>query len=346
MKKRAVTLVEVMIALCIFAGLSATVYYLMREASVKRARADARTKAQQETGRILSAMQQDFSQARMGTFDHFNVSAPKFGVSLPNEEATVTYLITPPKLVRKSTASRHQAEMILSDHLESLEIEKQAIASGQILVKVKLNVPVSGLPVSQAHHHEQNQLITMRADASKSFDKNWVDSGDFTVAAANTTAVAAGAGGDVNAGPSEGIQGAGGAIADMSAEKLEEKFVEIAGKIRELAQKLDDLDQSLADIPNSRLARGSYPENHFKGGYLKSAFTSVKTASQWKDLSYYQSLGISTCRVSDSFTSFYEGKKNIFDNGKNLVNLLKSPPFNKSNAAIAAIAGSANLSRF
>jgi len=343
------TLVEFVVAFGIFSILSVGVYFMLSDAGLKRSRVEAGTLAQKEMNLILSHLQQDLSQARDGTFATLNLAWPRFGITLPDQFATVTYLIQPPRLVRQTTATGHQAQMTLSEHVQSLTLTRPG-NPGQILVAVDLAVPVPGQPANQAQRLKQTKLITLRADNSQVFAKNWVDSGGMVTAQETTDTKAQNADAEANSVPDAPNIDVG-ALAAQGQAAIEEKFQEICAKLRELCDNLDTIDTSVSNLPNQRLIYNPETDilkEHPAGGVVKGMFMAVDSWSQWRPWNDYHAVAqqYGNEGLSSNFQGFFDSKRTIFENGRNLIDSLKQPPFNKTVAEIRSAVGASFYDRF
>jgi len=342
------TLVEIMVALVIFMGISTVVYYVIKDANYRRALGMSRTQAQTEGEKIYKALQDDLTKAVAGTFASLNEERPKFGITLPEGIATVSYTYEPPKLVRRSTAQNHQREMVLSTNLEKFSLTRSMGTPGQVLVEIVTRVKMDGMLDSQAQRFTQNQVITMRADASSQFDSHWVDTGRFVEETAAKGTVIAGVQEDLER-EIENIAVGAGAIAAASAEQVQEKLQEIIGKIGEISTNLDQINQNIADVPPRKLVgrEGHLFAGLSAGSRVKSAYCSMNKASDLNMATFEHIARDGDCSgLSDEFRSFYNGKQRMFESGKKLIDLLKGPPFKKTSAQIEALVGSTNYRRF
>jgi prepilin-type N-terminal cleavage/methylation domain-containing protein len=349
-KKQGVTLIEMMVAFVIFCGLSATVYYLMKDAAAKRALAHSRTIARQEAERILTTLQRDLSQAQAGVFGTLNTTQPEFGITLPEGIATVSYLFDPPRFIRRTTAPGHQAELVLSDHLNHFSLEKQ-VNEGQVLAEVEIKVRLETMLENQAVKFHQTQIITMRADASSRFDAHWVDGGGVALAQTGQSQVLAGIGGDFSD-PGEEILGNMAEVANRTEAELAAKTQEIVGKVRQIIEHLNGIDDSISQMPANRLvyndsnSSAGLPSILMAGANLKSTFRTIRNA---RDLNWGQFQGIAVSHgctsPSGEFQQFYNGKERMFNSGKRLLDILRAPPFNKTGGQLGQLVGP-DVSRF
>ncbi|NLI78065.1 MAG: prepilin-type N-terminal cleavage/methylation domain-containing protein [Candidatus Riflebacteria bacterium] len=353
MRTRAgVTLIEILVALFILTGVSGAIYFLVRDAGYRRGLALSRTQAQADAVKIFKALQEDLTRARAGTYAVLDVAAPEFGITLPEGPATVAYRYEPPRLVRTSTAPNQMRELTLSENLERFALTKSLGHPGQILVEIVTCVKMDGMTDAQAQRFTQNQVITMRADASQQFDSHWVDTGQFAAESAAQGSVIAGVAADTQA-DVENIS-VSSEFAAASAQQIEEKIQEIVGKLREIAGNLDEINRNIADVPPRKLiydpGRGSiedFQQQVIAGQEVKAAYVNMNTRSSLR-WDRFPAIAHNRGRrdVSGEFQSFYNGKARMFDSGKKLIDLLQGEPFKKTAGQIEGLVGSSVYRRF
>ncbi len=177
MKKRGTTLIEIMVGVVILSIISVPIYYLLKDASAKRALVTSRDYVKQEANKVFKLLENDLSQARKGTFKRVSDDVIEIKVRKPGKDDTkdvsLSYLYVAPDLIRRFEGQR----WLVSQHVADFVVSETPEA-GRLVVSLKMKAALDGIPEEQGPEYSQEKLIVMREDSSDELDKFWRDVGD------------------------------------------------------------------------------------------------------------------------------------------------------------------------
>ncbi len=178
MRKRGMTLVEMMVAFFILSLISVPLYYVMKDASYKGALVACKEEAKQESNKVLKILEHDLSQARRESFkqpsdDVYEIKVRKQGDD-KGDDVSLRYFYSKPDLKRIFDGKQWQ----VSDKVEEFNISTSPDAPGRLIVSLKTKSFFDGIKEGDAPVLAQEKMIVMREDAAFEKDKHWRDVGD------------------------------------------------------------------------------------------------------------------------------------------------------------------------
>lgn len=338
MKKRAVTLVEIMVAFFILGLISTTLYYVLKNASHKRAIVTCRQSAKRETTKILKLLESDLRQARLGSFKKIDENTIQIKVKKANskKDTKLEYVYDKPFLKRNFDGK----QWIVSDNLTKFDISPVPDSPGQLVAEIETSYASGGLREDEAQKNIQSQMIVMREDSAKQNDPYWRDVGNVSHFFKTQGSLLAGVKADakqlVQDFTSE-FENLAKDLDNMTAgqirkakEKLKASLGNINTKISEMDVKIDGLDsEAVFDMGKSGLSRlwggvsGRTKRLKKKAGQIKTALKNMKTKGElnWGKISSIA--GGDRDRLRKSVKEMYNAKSDIFEAGKSVVENMK-----------------------
>ena len=177
--RKAVTLVEVVVAFFILAMASGSLYYVLSAARYRSALASARDAAKNEVTRATRLIQSDFQQARLQSFEQVNQYVTRIKVrkeSDPDKDARLEYRYVEPFL-RRIVGNR---EWLVSENITKFNVQPVADSAGQIVVEIEASFAFDGIREDDTQKFSNSQLVTMREDANFANDPHWRDVGSVS----------------------------------------------------------------------------------------------------------------------------------------------------------------------
>lgn len=185
---RAVTLLELTIAILIFALLMGGMYSFLHQANTAGSRAFTRQDLVGQSNVIMKQIQEDFQVAASVTISMNPESAEIAIVQVfDNKESKVFYTWKKPELIRKVNFENRTSLHKFSNNVEKFLVEKKLrpsidsddvqAANEQVLVELGLSSWVPGDPKPLTH--EQHVMATMRNVSSVKYDPHWREVGNL-----------------------------------------------------------------------------------------------------------------------------------------------------------------------
>lgn len=192
-RRKAITLVELMIALGISALACISLYYVITEQMKQANLLEARNHIKQESNKIFKLLENDLSQAKKGTFsqktNEFSIRVRTKEVenlltSKSSNDALLKYTFKKPELRRAIIDGKNKREWLVSKSVESIEIEEPTPAQaktspGKLVVALTMKSNIIGVSAKNQPIYEQNKVIIMKEDATSVYDPNWLDVGSI-----------------------------------------------------------------------------------------------------------------------------------------------------------------------
>lgn len=250
MKKRGTTLIEIMVGVVILSIISVPIYYLLKDASAKRAIVTSRDYIKQEANKVFKLLENDLSQARKGTFKQASDEVVEIKVRKPGSDETqdvqLSYFYSAPDLYRRFdgkswVVSRNVADFVVSETPEA----------GRLVVSLKLKAALDGIPEDQAPEYAQEKLIVMREDSSEELDAFWRDVGDVNKFFATQGSVMAGVKEDAKALTQKFTSewsAAGADIANMTIGEIKKVKDELFKGLSDVEKQLGNIDKDILDL--------------------------------------------------------------------------------------------------
>ncbi|PKL50927.1 MAG: hypothetical protein CVV42_01105 [Candidatus Riflebacteria bacterium HGW-Riflebacteria-2] len=238
MKKRGTTLIEIMVGVVILSIISVPIYYLLKDASAKRAMVASRDYVKQEANKVLKLLENDLSQARKGTFKQVSDDVIEIKVRKPGKDDTkdvsLSYLYVAPDLIRRFEGQRWLVSRNVADFVVSETPE-----AGRLVVSLKVKAALDGIPEEQGPEYAQEKLIVMREDSSEELDAFWRDVGDVNKFFATQGSIMA------------GIKEDSKQLVQQFTGEFEEMLKDVKNMtVGELAKVKDELFNGLKDVEN------------------------------------------------------------------------------------------------
>ncbi|MBF0545859.1 MAG: prepilin-type N-terminal cleavage/methylation domain-containing protein [Candidatus Riflebacteria bacterium] len=331
MKNIGITLVEVLVAFFILTLISGGIFFLLREASLKNSISEARSIAKQEAGKILSVMQHDFAQAKLGSI---KVDEPgKIGLDIDSggRVEKIVYSWHSPKFYRTLAGK----EWLMSEHLENFLLTRQA--TGQYIVELETKVRIDGLTNDSAQSHSQNQMIVSREDSTSLIDPNWRDVGDVNGIMSTHGDLMGGIRDDMNM-VSQNFTNelkkikddAASATVDQIMEKTEQIRSTLFKNIENINSKIENLDGQIANMAEEGIINITH-KLFERTGRKKECAAKMRQilvgAKKSTDLKWDQIEAVANdygygSEVQSSFKSIFQAKKDLFGAGSEVIKTL------------------------
>jgi len=347
--RRGFSLVEIMVALGIFAIISLAMYNVLTAGNQAGMKAYTRNDMTLDANNLVKLMQIDFAVAASASV---NIKSDASEIKLQEHHGdkiqNVTYVWNKPKLYRKVEEPGTPTRLhILTNNLSEFKVEKKPRPSGpseptdttseQVLIKLQLTARIPGS--TQDMVHEQHAMATMREVSSLKYDPNWREVGNLKGCFDTYGNLLQSIGEDakmlvedVAKTVDDAIKNAEEQVKDamnQPKENLEATKTQLKTALGEIKQgKLDvgaglkDIQQTVKDLPSSIFQRefkkiGTWGAS--KGDALKrvqNAFDSMKTVDQMD----YQKLvdAAKPFSLNEAFKGMFDSKR---DSLKQEVNL-------------------------
>lgn len=346
---RGFSLVEIMVALGIFAIISLAMYNVLTMGNKAGMKAYTRHDLTQDANNLVKLMQIDFAVAASASLSiKPNASEIKLQEHRGDKMQTITYVWNKPKLYRKIEESGSPSTLhILTNNLSEFSVEKKPRPSGpdestdttaeQVLIKLQLSAKIPGS--TQDLVHEQHAMATMREVSSLKYDPNWRDVGNLKGCFDTYGNVLQSIGEDAKAliedvskTVDDAIKNAEDQVKDaMNQPKanLEATKAQLASALKEVAQgKLDvsaglkDIEQNVKDLPSSIFQREAKKIGTWFGSKddalkrVQNAFSAMKTPEQMD----YQKLvdAAKPFALNEAFKGMFDSKKDSLKQELNL----------------------------
>lgn len=175
MKKRGITLTEIMIAIGIMSIVSVPIYYLLSDSQKKANISIARDNIKQEANKILTVLENDLSQARKGSFEqpdekNFTIKVRKS----EDKDVTLRYTLLESNLYRLLEDKR----WCVSSQVDRFEVTPSPDGNGKLVIGLGMKARHVGLNDDEQPTYEQEKLIVMMEDATEANDPFWREVGD------------------------------------------------------------------------------------------------------------------------------------------------------------------------
>ena len=183
-RRRAFTLVEVMIAIGLTAIVAVPLYYILSD-SYKRANITAaKNYIEQEANKVLKFLENDISQAKYGSFEvkgntismKVHIKKDNHGIYGAEKEdfPVLKYTFNKPKLHRYL----ENKCWLVSNQVESLKIKEPPADElkkdpGKRVIELVMKSNMIGIKDSEQPTYEQNKIVSIREYSAKDTTKNW-----------------------------------------------------------------------------------------------------------------------------------------------------------------------------
>jgi hypothetical protein len=339
MKRKGITLVEILVAFFILSLISTTFYYILKTASHKRAVITCREEAKREVGKILKILTNDLQQARLDSFENVDDEIIRIKVRKPDSDKDVKleYHYQKPFLRRKFMGK----VWMISENLEKFSVEKIPDSPGQLIVEVKSAFAFDGLKQDEAQIHEMSQMIVMREDAARATDPHWRDVGSVSQFFKTQGDLLAGIKSDAK----QVVQEVGNEfenmaedIKEMTIGQIEQAKIKLKSSLKNVENKILDIDTKIADLdPEAIFDMGSSGFSRVWGGVsgrtkrlkkkakkIKKALQDMKKKGEMNWSKIRSIAGGDKDRLRRTAKELFTAKSDIFNAGSEIIKSMKS----------------------
>ena len=333
MKKRGTTLIEIMVGVVILAIIAVPIYYLLHDASNKRAIVFSRDFVKQEANKVLKILELDLSQARKGTFKQVSDDVVEIKVRQvqgdEDKDVALSYLFVAPDLIRRFEGKR----WLVSKHVEDFAVSTTPEA-GRLVVSLKMKAALDGIAEEQGPEYAQEKLIVMKEDSSEELDAFWRDVGDVNKFFATQGSLMAGVKEDANQLTQQFTNtwsAAGADISKMTIGEITKVKDDLINGLKDVKKSLDGLDKDImglsADALYSRnFLGGMSSSKKRKARQVKEALAGMKTKGEmdWNKIKNIGGSGglFSSGMKTEAIKQMYNAKAELFNSGQQIVKQL------------------------
>ncbi len=329
MKKRGMTLIELMVAFFIMAIVSIPLYYLLKDSANKRAIVASKDFIKQEANKVLALLENDLSQARKGSFKQVSDDVIEIKVRKPGKDETkdvpLSYLYVKPDLVRRFEGK----QWMVCRNVEAFDVATTPDGPGRLVVSLKVKAGFDGLKEEEEPEYSQEKLIVMREDSSDELDKFWRDVGDVNKFFATQGSIMAG----VKADAKKLVQdftgefaAAGADITKMTAGEILKVRDELMNGLKEIKTAMGKLDTDILGLSADAMFKRNWLGNmsDSKKERAKNVREALAAMTQKGDLNWnkLKALGGSGFK-SGTVKEMFNAKSELFNSGQQIVNQLK-----------------------
>lgn len=329
MQKRGITLVEMMVATFILSMISVPLYYVLKDASHKKAIVACKDYIKQESNKILKILESDLSQARRDSFkqpsdDVFEINVRKEGA---DKDTSLRYVYIAPDLKRQFDGR----EWLISKNVEEFSITTSPDAPGRLVVSLKTKAWFDGVKEKEAPVLSQEKMIVMREDAAFEKDKHWRDVGDVNKFFATQGSLMAGVKSDakklVQDFTSE-WKDAGADLNSMTVGQLKKVKEDLFNGLKDVEKSIKGIDDDIIELDSKALfdvgCDGKLSKSQKRRAKkVKETLAAMDTKDKmdWNKVkeagggSSFFSSGMKT----DAIKELYNAKMELFNSGQEIV---------------------------
>ncbi len=334
MRKRGVTLVEMMVGTFILSMISVPLYYILKEAGQKRSLVACKDFVKQESTKVLKILENDLSQARRQSFkqtsdDVYEIKVRKEG---DDKDVSLRYVFIPPDLKRQFDGK----EWVISKNIDEFHVTTTPDTPGRLVVSLKTSASFEGIKADEAPSLSQEKMIVMREDAAYERDKHWRDVGDVNKFFASQGSLMGGIKSDAKKLVKDftgEFTAAGKDIAAMTVGELQKIKDDLFGGLKDVESSIKGLDDDILDLDAKALydtnCTGSLSDSKKeKAKKVKNALAAMDTKDKmdWNKIkeigggSSFFSSGMKT----DAIKEMYNAKMELFNSGQEIVKQIDS----------------------
>lgn len=263
-KIKGFTVVELVITIMIFCMISIPLYFVLSDSSNQANIIAARNHIKQEGNKVFKILENDLTQAKLGSFSQKNnefsikvrtrVSEKETDNLLlakkENHDGELKYTLEKPKLYRTITEDGKTKKWLVSKTVDSIVIDEPSAieaknSPGKLAVKLVMKSDLAGIKEKDQPTYEQSKIIVMMEDAASVKDPNWLDVG--TIGGVFQTD------GNLLADLKEQFIALGNGALSTILGTLDDIVGMTAGQLKEKlsALSLDELKDAIGDLKNS-----------------------------------------------------------------------------------------------
>lgn len=338
MKRRGITLIEIMVATCILSMISVPLYYVLKEASRKRALVACKDYVKHESNKVLKIVENDLTQARRKSFqqpsdDVFEIKVRKQGEGKEKDkDVSLRYLFVAPDLKRQFDGK----EWLVSKNVEEFSVSSTPDAPGRLVVSLKTKANFDGIKEDEAPTLSMEKMIVMREDAAFEKDKHWRDVGDVNKFFATQGSLMGGIKSDakklVKDFTNEWSE-AGGDIGAMTLGELKNVRDSLFGGLKDVSSSIGGLDKDILDLDPKALydtnCMGNLSDSEKKRAKnVRNALAAMDTKDKmdWNKIKEIGGGGgfLSSGMKTDAIKEMYNAKMELFNSGQEIVKQIDS----------------------
>jgi Tfp pilus assembly protein PilE len=333
MKKRGITLIEVMVGTFILSLISVPLYYVLKTATHRRAMAACKEFVKQESNKVFKILEQDLSQARRESFKQpsdevFEIEVRKS----EDKDAALRYVYLAPDLKRQYDGK----EWVVSKAVEDFAITTSPDAPGRLVVSLKTKAWFDGVKEEEAPVLAQEKMIVMREDAAFEKDQHWRDVGDVNKFFATQGSIMAGVKEDAKQlvqDFSSEWKDAMKDVENMTLGELKKIKEDLFSGLKDVEESMKGIDKDIVDLDPKALfdpnCLGKLSDSKKKRAKnVKNALAAMDTKDKmdWNKIkevgggSSFFSSGMKT----DAIKEFYNAKMELFNSGQEIVSQIDS----------------------
>ena len=177
-RNKGVSLTEIMIVVGLLAIISIPLYFVLADSTKKTNQSMARDYVKQEANKVLNLLENDFTQARKGSYKEEN---GKYIIQVREDaknDIDLEYSFKRPEL-RRTLGTKSKKQWLVSNVVDNIEITQALDGTpGKMVVNLRMKSNLPGLKDDEQQIHEQQKIIVMMEDASNENDPFWRDVGD------------------------------------------------------------------------------------------------------------------------------------------------------------------------
>ncbi len=280
--KKGFTVVELVITIMIFCMISIPLYFVLSDSSNQANIIAARNHIKQEGNKVYKILENDLTQAKLGSFSQKN---NEFSIRVRTKEvenlllatkandAELKYTLEKPKLFRTITDGKNSKKWLVSKNVDSVVIDEPSAieaktSPGKLAVKLVMKSDLPGIKEKDQPIYEQSKIIVMMEDAASIKDPNWLDVGtvggvfqtdgnlladlkeQFIALGKNALSTIIGTFDDI-AGMTVGQLKE--KLSSLSLSDLKEVISELENGLKETKAQMQDVDSTLKDIDGAIL---------------------------------------------------------------------------------------------
>lgn len=329
MKKYGTTLIEVLVALTILGIISVPLYYLLKDASNKRAIVASRDFIKQEANKVFKLLENDLSQARKGTFKQVSDDVIEIKVRKPgkdDKDVSLSYLYVAPDLIRRFEGQRWMVSKNVKDFVVSETAE-----AGRLVVSLKMKAALDGIAEEEGPEYSQEKLIVMREDSSEELDAFWRDVGDVNKFFATQGSIMAGVKEDAKQLTQQFTDEYKDMLKDvknMTVGQLTKVKDDLFKGLKDVEKQLQGIDKDILDLDSKALydpgCDGELSDSQKKRArQVKEALAGMDTKAKmdWNKIKNIGGTGglFSSGMDTKAIKEMYNAKAEIFNAGQQMV---------------------------
>jgi hypothetical protein len=319
-----------MVAIFLLSVISVPLYYVLKNASHKRALVACKDFVKNESNKVFKILEQDLTQARRESFSRpsEDVYEIKVRKSDEDEDASLRYLYIAPDLKRQFDGK----EWTVSRAVYEFDIATSPDAPGRLVVSLKTRAHFDGVKESDAPVLSQEKMIVMREDAAYEKDKHWREVGDVNKFFATQGSIMAGVKEDAK----KLVQDFTGEWKDalddvnnMTVGELKNLKDDLFGGLEEVKDSMTGIDEDILDLDTMAMfdpnCLGNVSDSKKKRAKaVKEALAAMKNKGEM-DWEKVKELGggssfFSSGMKTDAIKQMYNAKMELFNAGQEIVN--------------------------